>query len=90
MSDLIYYGAGALIATGVLFLIAFPDVALPLDPKKQPKKVFRAPDWGVYKGHSTEVEEDAPGLTVETPARKAKAVIGSTSYALGRSISFRK
>lgn len=90
MSDLIYYGTGAFIATGVLFLIAFPNVVIPDDPKKQNRKVFHAPDWGVYKGHSTEVEEDAPGLAVETPARKTKSIIGSNSYAAGRSISLRR
>ena len=79
-----------IVLTGIFLLvaIAFPKLLVPEIGYK--KKRVAASYWGEYQGHPIENEEvEEPTIEVRSIKTKEKIVVGATTYALGRGISFR-
>jgi hypothetical protein len=85
--DIVFHFFAVLLGIFLLVVIASPKLFVPEIAYK--KKRVGASYWGDYQGQTTEESEDEPTIEVKMIKTKEKSVVGHTTYALGRGISFR-
>lgn len=81
--------AATLFAVYILLAVAFPDRFIPFINERRKKK-FGSTYWGHYEGTSDDDSANADKVEVDLPARKERVIAGSSMYAAGRGISFRR
>lgn len=81
--------AATLFAVYILLAVAFPERFLPLSDQRRKKK-FGSTYWGHYSGAAEDDDPEGEKVEVQQPSRKEKVIAGSSMYAAGRGISFRR
>lgn len=82
--DMLFYVTAAVLAVGILLLVAEPERIFP--HAKDKKELVGSSYWGLYEGTSAEPDTEKK-IEVIRSRRKEKYIAGSTTYAKGRGVN---